>query len=359
MGATTPVRTDEAMVEVQGLRRRFGDFELRLDHLRVERGQHYCLLGPSGSGKTVTLESIAGHHHLETGEVYLAGQRATHWPADRRSVGLLYQDGALFPHLSVWDNVAFGLRCQHMSCAERGRRVREVAEWVGLGELLSRPSVRGLSGGEARRVALARTLAPGPPLLLLDEPCSWLDRPQREQLAELLRRLTSELAATVIHVTHDFGEAAAVCDVAGLVLDGELRQSGPLAEILRRPRDLAAARFLGITNCFPVTGRDGRGAPAALGHTWAVDGPVPDRPAWLMFRPEDLTISLQTPTAENAIEATVHELIDRADFVQVGARRHGQQINGYISHAAFRELHLQLGQTVTINVRPGACHVIA
>ena len=207
-------------------------------------------------------------------------------------------------------------------------------------------------------MALARTLAPGPSVLLLDEPASWLDRPQREDLFVLLRRLTSDFDATVVHVTHDFSEAAAVADVAALILGGRIRQTGPLPEILRRPSDLAAARFLGITNCFAVDAQDAAGRPLALGHAWTVAGPTPARAGWLMFRPEDVVVSASSAHGENSLDAAVKELIDRADFVHVVAERAGQRIDAHISPAACRQLQLHLGQSVILSVLADACHLI-
>lgn len=346
------------MIRVEGLRRRFGSFQLVAARLAIPKGQYFCLLGPSGAGKTVLLETLAGHHRPDAGEVYFGGERATQWPAERRPVGLVYQDGALFPHLSVWGNVAFGLRCMPMSRVERDRRVREVADWVGLGELLSRPGLHGLSGGESRRVALARTLATAPSVLLLDEPLSWQDRPQREEMFPLLRRLTSELGATVIHVTHDFAEAAAVCDVAGLIFSGRLRQSGPLPDLLRHPADLEAARFLGIANCFRITGQDASGRPIALGREWTVESPVSTPSGWLMFRSEDVAVGPEARACENSIEARVEALIDRADFVRVRAELAGERVEALISPGICRQLALQLGKLIILGVPARACHVL-
>jgi len=347
-----------AMIEVRGLRREFGSFELDVDQLVVEQGQFFCLLGPSGSGKTVLLESIAGHHRPREGDVYLDGRRATDEPANRRSVGLLYQDGALFPHLSVRENIAFGLRYQRMSRADREHRVQEVADWVGLDHLLDRPGVRGLSGGEARRVALARTLAPAPSVVLLDEPTSGLDRPQREDLFVLFRRLTADLGMTVIQVTHELSEAAAVAHLVGLIFEGQIRQTGELSDVLREPTDLAAARFLGVDNCFAVDGLDSSGRPEAMGTPWTVAKPLPEQPAWLMFRPEDVNIATGAVAEDNAIEAAITELVDRADYVHVAAALGDQRIEAHVSSATCTRLGLRLGQTVTFVVPPDACHLI-
>ncbi len=345
------------MIEVRQFQRSFGDFLLDVEHLHVDRGEFFCLLGPSGAGKTLLLESIAGHHRPRRGDVFLDGERVTDRPADRRGVGLLYQDGAIFPHMSVRQNVEFGLRYQRLSRRERRQRAEEAADWVGLGKLLDRPSVAGLSGGEGRRVALARTLAPRPHVLLLDEPTNGLDRPQREDLFAMFRQLAADLDVTTIHVTHEFSEAAAIAHRVGLIFDGRLRQTGKFHQVLRRPGDLSIARFLGVANRFEVTHED-NGKPLACGMPWDVAQAIPAAPAWLMFRPEDVTVTHDANGAGNIIHATIAELIDRADYVQVGGVWNGHRVEAHVSHAACGRLDLRLGQAATFIVEAASCHVI-
>jgi thiamine transport system ATP-binding protein len=215
--------------------------------LELEEGERLAVLGPSGSGKSTLLRVIAGLQRPDAGSVVLAGRDVTHEPAHRRGVGLMFQDGVLFPHRDVEGNVSFGLRMAGVAPAEREARVREVLTLVGL-EGYEHRSVATLSGGERQRVALARTLAPDPALLLLDEPLGSLDRPLRERLLDELDALFELLGRSVVVVTHDVGEAFALADRVAVVRAGRVVQVAAPDELWARPADAWTARFLGLGN---------------------------------------------------------------------------------------------------------------
>ena len=215
--------------------------------LAVADGERLALLGPSGSGKSTLLRAIAGLRPPSGGRVLLAGEDATARPPHLRGVGLVFQDGALFPHRDVGGNVAYGLEVAGLPPDERRRRVTEVLALVGL-EGAERRAVDTLSGGEAQRVALARALAPRPRALLLDEPLAALDGPLRERLQDDLRRLFDALSLTAIHVTHDVAEAFAIGHRVAVLLDGRLAQAGTPEDLWRAPADERVARFLGMRN---------------------------------------------------------------------------------------------------------------
>jgi thiamine transport system ATP-binding protein len=219
--------------------------------LSVPEGETLALLGPSGSGKSTLLRVVAGLQRPTRGRVLLDGRDVTGEPAHRRGVGLVFQDAVLFPHRDVGRNVAFGLA--GLERAERDRRVADALGLVGLEGLERRP-VGTLSGGEAQRVALARALAPAPRVLLLDEPLGALDGPLRDRLQDDLRALFERLALTVIHVTHDVGEAFALGRRVAVLRDGAIAQVASPDELWRRPADAWVARFLGMRN---VVERDG------------------------------------------------------------------------------------------------------
>ena len=258
--------------------------------LTARAGEIVALLGPSGCGKTTLLRVISGLQP-HTGEVCWQGQSLAAVPAHRRGFGLVFQDQALFPHLDVERNVAFGLRMQprtrHGSAAERGRRVAELLELVGLSGFSRRP-VDALSGGEAQRVALARALAPHPRLLMLDEPLSGLDRPLREQLLVDLPRILRRLRQTALFVTHDLEEALAVSDRVAVMRAGRIVQVGTPRAVYERPASVFVARFLGRANILfgtihaagsvPTVPHAGTGGADSAGSTaaGAVDG-GPDR----------------------------------------------------------------------------------
>ncbi len=217
----------------------------------VEKGETVCLLGPSGCGKTTLLRIIAGLEHPDRGQVWLEGEDITAVPPHRRGFGLMFQDYVLFPHLSVADNIAFGLRMQGWDERRIHRRVTELLEWVELTGF-ARRKVYELSGGQQQRVALARSLAPMPRLLMLDEPLGSLDRVLRDQLLVELRRLLERLGQTALYVTHDQYEAFAIADRIVLLHAGRVAQQGTPTELYRRPATAFVARFLGFKNLLPA-----------------------------------------------------------------------------------------------------------
>jgi thiamine transport system ATP-binding protein len=215
--------------------------------LDVADGERLALLGPSGSGKSTALRVIAGLQAPSAGRVLLDGRDVTRVPAHLRGVGLVFQDAALFPHRDVAGNVGFGPRVAGLTDDERRTRVSEALELVGLAGT-ERRDVTTLSGGEAQRVALARALAPRPEVLLLDEPLGALDGPLRRRLQTDLRALFERLELTVVHVTHDVGEAFELGDRVAVLRDGRLAQVATPDELWARPADDWVARFLGMTN---------------------------------------------------------------------------------------------------------------
>ena len=215
--------------------------------LVVETGETVALLGPSGSGKTTFLRAIAGLQPLEAGRILLDGRDLNGTPPHRRGIGLMFQEHALFPHRDVAGNVGFGLRMAKVARPELDRRVAELLELVGLAGLGGR-SVETLSGGEQQRVALARALAPGPRVLLLDEPLGSLDRPLHDRLLAELAELFERLSLTVLYVTHDVAEAFALGDRIALMRKGRIVQVASPDELWSRPADGWVARFLGLAN---------------------------------------------------------------------------------------------------------------
>ncbi|WAL64134.1 ABC transporter ATP-binding protein [Amycolatopsis cynarae] len=230
--------------------------------LSVARGQTLALLGPSGSGKSTALKVLAGFVRPTSGRVLLDGVDITGLPPARRGLGVVVQSYALFPHLRVADNVAFGLRARRRPRSEVRERTREALELVGMADY-ARRFPRELSGGQQQRVAIARALAIRPPVLLLDEPLSALDAALREDMVAELLRLRAELPdTTVVYVTHDQGEALALADHIAVMRDARLVETGPCERLYRHPRHPFTARFLGAANLIPVEvlGPAGEGA---------------------------------------------------------------------------------------------------
>ena len=240
----------------------------RID-LQVATGEVVAILGPSGCGKSTLLRAVAGLQPLDAGEVRWDGEDLVGLPVHRRDFGLMFQEHALFPHRDVAANIAFGLRMQKMDALSRRQRVREVLALVGLAGFEER-QIATLSGGEAQRVALARSLAPEPRLLMLDEPLGSLDRPRRDELTEELRSLLRRVGLTVLHVTHDHDEAFAVADRVAVMQSGQIARIGTPAEIWHDPRQADVARFLGHANVVAV----GEGGAVPWGRLPAPPGPA-------------------------------------------------------------------------------------
>jgi len=222
--------------------------------LDVGEGERLAVLGPSGSGKSTLLRTIAGLVRPAAGRILLGGEDVTDVPPHRRGIGLMHQEGALFPHHDVAGNVVFGLRVAGVARSDRERRTRELLELVGLPGFEAR-SIGELSGGERQRVGLARALAPSPRLLLLDEPLGSLDRPLRERLVQELGEVFERLRLTVVHVTHDVAEAFAIGNRVALMRDGRIVQLGAPDDLWTRPASQWSAAFLGLANVREVDGR--------------------------------------------------------------------------------------------------------
>jgi ABC-type Fe3+/spermidine/putrescine transport system ATPase subunit len=280
-------KTAAPILEVKQLANRYEGMPLLQDiSFSLGRGEILCLLGPSGSGKTTLLRLIAGLERCETGTIVFGGLDFRDVPPHRRNFGMMFQEYALFPHQSVRQNIAFGLEMRQCPPAELAERLQAVMALVGLEDLGHR-RIDELSGGERQRVALARSLAPEPKLLLLDEPLGSLDRTLRDRLTGEIRAILKKLAMTAIFVTHDQAEAFSIADKVAVLHNGRLEQFDSPEDLYRRPKNATVAGFLGFTNLIEGdVDRDG------TFHSRL--GPLPldkerggqDGPATLLLRPE-------------------------------------------------------------------------
>jgi putative spermidine/putrescine transport system ATP-binding protein len=251
----------EPLLHLDGLQRRFGDVTAVDDvTLSVHRGEFVSLLGPSGSGKTTTLMLIAGFEQPDAGSVFVGGEEMADVPPHKRNVGVVFQQYALFPHMTVRQNVGYALRVRRVPKADARERVAEALKLVGLpyDEYAHRYPDQ-LSGGQQQRVAFARALVYEPSLLLMDEPMGALDRGLRAQLQIELKELQRRLGLTILYVTHDQEEALSLSDRIALFRDGHVVQEGPPSDLYERPRTLFVARFMGDVNVAEpvVTGNPG------------------------------------------------------------------------------------------------------
>ena len=245
--------TDSFRVELHNVTKRFGDYTAvdNLD-LEIRDSEFFSLIGPSGCGKTTTLRMIAGFEQPTEGEIFIGGHRVEGVPAHRRPVNTVFQNYALFPHMTVAQNVAFGLEMQKVAAPEIKRRVAEALELVRLPQLADRKP-RQLSGGQQQRVALARALVNRPQVLLLDEPLGALDLKLRRAMQIELKHIQSEVGITFIYVTHDQEEAMTMSDRIGIMSEGVLQQVGSPHDVYEKPANRFVADFIGETNFLPAT----------------------------------------------------------------------------------------------------------
>jgi len=279
----------------------------------AKRGRFVTLLGPSGCGKTTLLRIIAGLELPDTGQLEISGQLVDGLPANKRPVNTVFQSYALFPHLSVFDNVAFGLRARRIREVEVASRVASTLELLHISQLSKRRPAK-LSGGEKQRVALARALVNEPEVLLLDEPMSALDARLRRDLQVELRRLQRRLGTTFLLVTHDQVEAMTVSDHLLVLNAGRIVQAGTPAEVYETPRSRMVAEFLGIANLIPAR-REGNIAHTDLGDL-QVRFPANWSTGNLMIRPEKVALQ-QQPTATNALRVAVKDCQFSGDYVDL------------------------------------------
>jgi|1185.fasta_scaffold07084_2 spermidine/putrescine ABC transporter ATP-binding subunit len=287
--------------------------------LVVEPGELLTLLGPSGCGKTTTLRMIAGFQEPSSGEILIGERDVTRVPANRRDIGFVFQSYALFPHLTVFDNVAYGLRIRRKNSDEIRTRVTEVLALVGLGGFERRfPSE--LSGGQQQRVALARAIVIRPRVLLFDEPLSNLDAKLRVDMRTEIQRLQRTLGITTVYVTHDQEEAMAISDRIAVMKDGSVAQLGSAEELYRRPASSFVAGFLGRANLLPATVRESGGGNVTLevaGTTITVVSAIAYAAGTklnVMIRPERISIGPLGGPLDGEIVSRVY-LGDKAEYV--------------------------------------------
>jgi ABC-type Fe3+/spermidine/putrescine transport system ATPase subunit len=288
------VTTSHSMLEVAGLTRRYSDqVTVGPISFSVAKGEFFSLLGPSGCGKSTTLRCIAGFESLTSGEIALLGERIDTKPPYSRNLGLVFQSHALFPHLTVADNIGFGLTIRKVGAAEIRRRVDRILELVGLAGLGARMPSQ-ISGGQQQRVALARSLVLEPPLLLLDEPLSSLDLKLRQQMRDELRTLQRTLGQTTIFVTHDQTEALAMSDRIAVLSNGHIEQIGTPVDIYRRPSSRFVAGFIGQCNLLEgsVEAREGNTARIVIGNGSSLLARIADS---CSARPGDMVVAVVRP----------------------------------------------------------------
>jgi putative spermidine/putrescine transport system ATP-binding protein/spermidine/putrescine transport system ATP-binding protein len=327
--------------------------------LDIPRGMFFSLLGPSGCGKTTTLRLIAGFEQPSEGEIYIRDAKVTQVPPYRRDFAMVFQNFALFPHLTVADNVGFGLRMTGVNRADRDGQIRQALDLVKLGSFADR-FPKQLSGGQQQRVAIARAIVMKPAVLLLDEPLGALDKNLREEMQVELRALQRQLGLTTVFVTHDQEEALTMSDLIAVMRGGVIEQLGSPREIYERPATDFVATFLGASNLFQATvlGPDGDGtmveAPGGRFRI-AAQGLKTGAVLQIAVRPERLRIT----TAGPGLAATVRQAIYRGTTIQVFLDTPGGPLVATVQNAAAAGLDWPTGQAVVVEFDPASAVILS
>ncbi|MBN1387650.1 MAG: ABC transporter ATP-binding protein [Bacteroidales bacterium] len=346
------------MLELKNISKNYGNFALKDINLSISKGEYFILLGRSGAGKSLLLEIIAGLRSPDTGSIYLNGSDITKEKIQRRKTGMVFQDYAIFPHLTVFDNIAYPLRIKHMQRDRMYYAVNEMAENVNISHLLNRKTNE-LSGGEKQRVAVARTLVTSPEIILLDEPMASIDAPLRDDVRSLLRRINT-MGMTMLHVTHDYSEAVRLADNVGLIHNGHILQTGDPDSVFSRPVNKFVARFAGIRNFYRVKIYREKGKPVAesANRKYILNEADYPEDGLLIIKSDSISVYLgEQKGMDNCIKGIITEL-NRAEngyelFVDSGDRYHV-----LVSKNGFEQLSLNTGKTVFLSFSTDSLRII-
>ncbi len=347
-------------LELRGIGKRFGAAEVLSDvNLSIARGEFVCLLGPSGCGKTTLLRIVSGFEHASSGQLLLDGQDINHVAPHRRGFGMVFQSLALFPHMTVAENIAYGMKLKGVAPAQRASRVEELLHMVQLPAIADRP-VSALSGGQRQRVAIARALAVPPNLFLLDEPLSALDAQLRDSMQIELRQLQQQFGVTTIVVTHDQHEAMMLSDRLVVLNGGRIQQCDTPSQVYRQPANAFVAEFLGAANLLPGVVRgpgviEVLGSPLALPTTLSAGSRVT-----VAVRSEDIQFEAAQAHAvqrANSIAGEIDFLRDLGAKSELILRCGAQRLRAHGSSAQFQSA--RCGQRVDVLFDAGRCSVFA
>ena len=346
-------------LSLQGVRKEFnGVVAVESFNLEVEPGEFVSFLGPSGCGKTTTLRMVAGFEPPTSGTIRLAGEDVTYAKPNERNIGMVFQSYALFPNMTVAENIAFGLRVRKEEGAARSERVAELLDLIHLPDK-AKAYPNELSGGQQQRVALARALAIRPQLLLLDEPLSALDAKIRDDLRAEIRRIQRQLNITTIYVTHDQEEALALSDRVVVMSKGRIEQVGEPFEIYNNPATGFVASFVGQLNRLPVTVVDPalgrlRAGRSEIRTTSLIESPEGAEVS-LMMRPEEVTLDAEE---DNVLEGTVESVTFLGSIVRVQVAVDGGRLTADLFNERLLELPVA-GDATQVSFPSHACWVLA
>lgn len=355
------INGDRSVLRIESLSISLGEFSVQDVSLEIRPNEYFIILGPSGAGKTVLLETIAGIHTPEAGRIFLDGREITGTEPRSRNIGMVYQDYMLFPHLTVEENIAFGLRQKKVPLVEQHAMVEEICTLLEICPLAGRyPGT--LSGGEQQRVALARALVLRPSVLLLDEPLSALDGRTRERMRMELSRIQRLTGTTIIQITHHFDDVFALADRVAIMREGRIVQVGETSDVFLHPSDTFVAEFLGIGNIIRGTSsRAGNITRIVPGHGpafYAASSLTGEVVATLHAEDVILSSAPFASSARNCLVGTVSEIIPCGSTVRVVLDA-GFPLTALLTRESCRDLLLEPGSRVYATFKASAVHVIS
>lgn len=343
------------MIRIENLDIRLPQFHLRDITLDVQENEFFMLMGPTGAGKTVLLEAVAGLIPADRGRIIIWGKDVTDLPSEKREVGIVYQDQALFPHLSVLENIRYGLRFHRTTREEGKQRLRHLTELLDIGPLLGRLPGN-LSGGEKQRVALARALVVQPHVLLLDEPLSAIDPVFREEIRNALKVVHQNSKTTFLMVTHDFGEALALADRGAVIHRGAIEQAGAIHELFHKPASVSVAEFVGMKNLFEATFQNG--SASICGHRILLHREPENHHRHVAIRPEDILVTRDSFSLRlhNSLPGIVAAVTSRGFTYEVHIRTGGLTFTAMVTRKSLVDLGICEGLEVFVSFDPDSVH---
>jgi len=346
------------MIRISGLNLKLRSFALQDINLEIEKGAYFILVGSSGSGKTLLLETVAGLHKASSGKISIDEKDITSLDSEKRNIGIVYQDCALFPHLSVKENIIFGLKVRKKKPQQIEQELDRIVQLLGIGYLLSRKALT-ISGGEKQKVALARALVTKPRLLLLDEPLSALDPLSREDMRNEIIKIHHEMGISVLHVTHDFEEAITMGTRIAVIGGGIIRQTGTPDEIFRRPDSEFVARFTMAENIFSGTARkngDGTTIFSIEGIKFVASADM-EGPCYAAVRPENIIISDTAPADEaHVYPGAITRIVNKGSIINVSVEL-PLTMTCLLTRHSFDKMNLSVGQRVYLTVSPASVYL--
>ena len=347
------------MIRIENLSNDWKEFKINNINLQVKDSEYFVILGPSGSGKTMLLELIAGMWPLDSGKIYIDNQDITRFPPEKRGIGFVYQNYMLFPHKTVFENIAFGLKVKKVAKEEIKVQVNEMMDLLKISHLADRLP-RTLSGGEQQRTALARALIIYPKILLMDEPLSALDRKTRDELMQELKEIHRKFDVTLIHVTHNFDEALMLADRIAIMRNGEISQVGTSTEIFRHPADKFVADFVGAENIIEGTAKKD-GAKITIVNTGNISIYSTEQKeghVHITVRPEDIILSTQKveTSARNVFKGQIKEIVDTGALIKLTIDV-GDPLVVFLTRQSFLDMELNIGKSVWTYFKATAVHI--